>query len=141
MAEASSIKELASTDLNVGKVMVNATYEVHNSSINLIDESIVELGQQLSLNRGVTSEKSNLATVVALKSVAGKLPEVKETSIVDSGHKLIATGDGEATENFELYKANFVRRVNDEQGQLTTDKYTDLQAENRNHEEDNEAEN
>ncbi|KAH0748088.1 hypothetical protein KY290_027320 [Solanum tuberosum] len=141
MADATSTKELASTDLNAGKVMENATYKVHNSSINLINESIVELGQQLSQNRGVTSEKSNLATLVALKSVAGKLPEVKETSIVDSGQKLITIGDGEATENFELYKANFVRRVNDEQGRLTTDKYTDLQAEKHSQEEDNEAEN
>ncbi|KAH0665014.1 hypothetical protein KY285_026220 [Solanum tuberosum] len=141
MAEASSTKELASTDLNAGKVMENVTYEVHSSSINLIDESIVELGQQLSQNRGVASEKSNLATVVALKSVAGKLPEVKEASIVDLGQKLIASVDGEATKNFELYKANFVRRINDEHGRLATDKYTDLQAEKRSHEEDNEAEN
>uniref|UniRef100_M1DXD6 Uncharacterized protein n=1 Tax=Solanum tuberosum TaxID=4113 RepID=M1DXD6_SOLTU len=141
MAEASSTKELASTDLNAGKVMENVTYEVHSSSINLIDESIVELGQQLSQNRGVTSEKSNLATVVALKSVAGKLPEVKEASVVDSGQKLIASGDGEAIKIFELYKANFVRWVNDEQGRLATDKYTDLQAEKHSHEKDNEAEN
>ncbi|KAG5620578.1 hypothetical protein H5410_005796 [Solanum commersonii] len=89
MAEVSSTKELASTNLNVYKVMENATTEVNNNATNLINESIVELGQQISQNRGVTSEKSNLATI-----------------------KLISTGDGEVVESFELCKANFLGREN-----------------------------
>ncbi|WMV32299.1 hypothetical protein MTR67_025684 [Solanum verrucosum] len=118
MAEASSTKELASTDLNVGKVMENLTDEVLNNATNLINESIAELEKQLSQNRGVTT-----------------------APIADSGQKLIATCDGEVAEHFELCKANFVGWGNDEKGRLTTDKYSDLQAQKYGNEEDNEAEN
>ncbi|WMV14314.1 hypothetical protein MTR67_007699 [Solanum verrucosum] len=68
MAEVSSTKELASTNLNVFKVMENATAEVNNNATNLINESIVELGQQLSQNRGVTRNW----TLVAYKNSAGR---------------------------------------------------------------------
>lgn len=66
--EVSSTKEVASTNSNDGKVVGNATVEVHNNDTNLIDASNVELAQQLPQNRGVT----------ALKPVAGILPVVKD---------------------------------------------------------------
>ncbi|KAJ8537601.1 hypothetical protein K7X08_000011 [Anisodus acutangulus] len=89
---------------------------------------VAKSSKGVAINIAATDDSGQQLSASNIDKIGATPRVVVDASLADSGQKLIAIGDVEATESSAQHIANFAGLGSDEQGRLTTENSTDLQA-------------